>query len=84
MYFALGASIGIIILHGATGVLIGFGVYKSNLLKYFILAVLLYIPVLITSPILYSAIVLIPYALIVYWYSTVKIMPQILNQNKKT
>jgi len=83
LYFALAASVGIIILHGATGVLIGFGVYKSDLLKYFILAVLLYVPVLITSTIIYSAIVLIPYALVVYWYSTVKILPKILSQNKK-
>ena len=83
LYLALAASIGIIILHGATGVLIGFGVYKSNLLKYFILAVVLYLPVLITSPIIYSSIALIPYALVVYWYSTVKVLPQILNDKEK-
>jgi hypothetical protein len=83
LYLALAASIGIVILHGATGVLIGYGVYKLNLLKYFILAVLIYLPVTLTSAIIYSAIALIPYALIVYWYSTMKIMPEILKEKKK-
>jgi len=83
LYLALVASIGIIILHGATGTLIGYGVYSSKLPKYFIIAVLLYIPVPLTSAIKYSPIALIPYALIIYWYATVKIMPDILKNNKK-
>ena len=49
LYLALIASIGIIILHGATGILIGYGVYKSNLKKYFIIATLLYVPVPLIS-----------------------------------
>ena len=31
-------SLGIILLHGATGVAIGYGVYSSNLIKYFIIS----------------------------------------------
>jgi len=83
LLIALIASIGIIILHGATGVLIGYGVYTSNLIKFFIFATLLYMPVIITSSIKYSAFIVIPYSLIVYWYATMKIMPNILKESKK-
>lgn len=83
LYLALVASIGIIILHGATGVLIGYGVYTSKLVKYFLIATLLYLPVPLTSSIKYSSIALIPYGLVVYWYSTMKIMPKILEKRKK-
>jgi len=83
LVIALIASIGVIILHGATGVLIGYGVYSSNLIKFFIFAILLYIPVIITSSIQYSAFLIIIYGLVVYWYVTTKIMPNILIDSKK-
>lgn len=82
-------SIGIILFHGATGTLIGYGIYSGNLLKYFILAVLLHLPVtgwfFLTDyyNIEYLQIGLILYGFIIYWYITKKIMSRILSQRNK-
>ena len=87
--FAILGSFGIILLHGATGTCIGYGVYAGKLSKYFIFAILLHLPVtvLIFLTTLYSVgylqIGLIPYGLIIYWYATKKIMPQILSQSQR-
>ena len=81
-------SFGIILLHGATGVCIGYGVYQRELPKYFIFAVFLYLPVTasyLTVPfgLGYLQLGLVPYGLVVYWYATKKIMPQILSQSQR-
>jgi len=84
LYLAFFASIAVLILHGATGVLLGYGIFKSNLVKYFLFAVILYMPVILSSTIIYSSVALVPYSVIVYWYVTKKIMPDILVDKKKT
>ncbi len=81
-------SIGIILLHGATGVCIGYGVYSGKLQKYFLLAIIFHVP--LTSLIFlttllnieYLQIGLVVYGLIIYWYVTKNIMPKILSQQK--
>jgi hypothetical protein len=80
---AILGSFGIILLHGATGVLIGYGIYTGELLKYFLFAVLFYLPVTISYltvfyDIGYLQFGLVPYGLIIYWYATTRIMPKIL------
>jgi hypothetical protein len=82
-------SIGIILLHGATGVCIGYGIYAGKLSKYFMFAVILEIPItaLIFLTTLYEIeylqIGLTVYGLIIYWYATKKIMTRILSQRRK-
>jgi len=83
LYLALIASVSIIILHGATGVLIGFGVYKTELMKYFLMATLFYIPVIITANIQYASIAVLVYSIIVYWYVTTQILPEIKSKKRK-
>jgi len=81
-------SIGIILLHGATGVCIGYGVYSGKLLKYFLLAIILHVP--LTGLIFLTSLLniknlqigLIIYGLITYWFITKNIMPKILSQQK--
>lgn len=78
-----------ILIHGATGTIIGYGIYEGKLLNYFILAILLTIPLnifyYISSNADYSYLqpVVLPYALIIYWYATTKIMRKILLQTKR-
>jgi len=82
-------SIGIIMFHGATGIFIGYGVYLGKLLKYFIITILVHLP--LTSwffltdyyDVEYLQVGIILYGLIVYWYATKKIMPKILSQSQK-
>ena len=82
-------SVGIILLHGATGICLGYGIYMGKLSKYFIFAILLHLPltafIFITTMfnIEYLQLGLIPYGLLIYWYTTKKIMPQILTKNMK-
>ncbi|EMR75430.1 hypothetical protein MBGDF03_00445 [Thermoplasmatales archaeon SCGC AB-540-F20] len=82
-------SIGIILFHGATGTLIGYGIHTGKLSKYFILAVLLHLPVtgwfFLTDyyDVEYLQVGLILYGLIIYWYATKKIMPRILSQSQR-
>jgi len=81
-------SVGIILFQGATGVLIGYGVYTGELLKYFMFAFLLHIPVTawffltIFFKVEYIQIGLIVYGLIIYWYAVKRILPKILPQNQ--
>ena len=73
-------SIGIILFHGATGIIIGYGVYIGKLPKYFVLALFLHFPVnlwfFLTG--LYDLeqlqVGLILYGLITYYYATKKII----------
>ena len=88
IYTILG-SFGWILFHGATGTIIGYGISKGRLLKYFIFAILLHIPLTVVSYISsqenYDLIQLItvPYGLIIYWYATTKIMKRILIQTRR-
>jgi len=82
-------SFGIILLQGATGVIIGYGIYDGKLLKYLLYAIILHLP--ITSIIFltqyfniaYLQIGLIIYGLIIYWYITTKIMSKILSHKRQ-
>ncbi|KYK21283.1 protease PrsW [Thermoplasmatales archaeon SG8-52-4] len=81
-------SIGIILIHAATGVCIGYGVYKYSLIKYVLLAIVLYIPVtaltFISSfiEIVYVQLAIFPYGIILYWYFTTQIMIKIKTESK--
>ena len=82
-------SIGIILFHGATGILLGYGIYLGKLTQYLILTIVLHIP--LTSIIFitlylkveYLQMSLVLYGLFLYWYATKKIMPQILEISKR-
>ncbi|UCB59209.1 MAG: protease PrsW [Thermoplasmatales archaeon] len=80
-------SLGIIMLHGATGLYIGFGVYSYKLIKYVLLSILLHIPVTawiyITTEIErgYLQLAIFPYGILLYLHATTKIMPKILTNN---
>lgn len=87
--FVIIGSVGIISLHGATGVCIGYGIYVKKLLKYFIFAIILHVPltgiIFLTTlyKVEYLQVGLIIYGFIIYWFVTKKIMPRILVQNKR-
>lgn len=82
-------ALGIILIHAATGVCIGYGVYSYSLFKYLIFAILLYIPV--TGLTFFSTIVqrgylqlaIFPYGIILYWYFTTRVMVKIKSQTEK-
>jgi RsiW-degrading membrane proteinase PrsW (M82 family) len=92
-YLSLGlvvfGSFGIIMLQGATGVLIGFGVYKKELMKWVIFAIILQIiyntGVMIIQPfsIFIIVIYLFVFGAIIYWYATKKVMPRILLESQR-
>jgi len=81
-------SIGIILMQGATGLLIGYGVYQGNLTKYFLFAVLLYIPVslgiFLTGffRIDEYQIAIIFYGILIYWYVLKTYMKPIVKQKQ--
>jgi len=78
-------SFGIILLQGATGTCIGYGVYTRKLARYVSLAVLFYIPVVFFTSLFqgeYLQIGVVAYGVIIYWYAIKRIMPQILSQSK--
>lgn len=80
-------SFGFILIHGATGLFIGYAVYKKKLLHYVSLAILLYIPIVLLTSFsiekeyyyigILLLIVLLIYSGLIYWYSTTKILTQI-------
>jgi hypothetical protein len=82
-------SFGIILLHGATGVCIGFGITEGKIIKYFIIAILLHVPltsiIFITTlfNIQYLQIGIIIYGVIIYWIVTKKIMTKILPSKRR-
>ena len=87
-YTILGAF-SLILIHGATGIIIGYGVYEGKLRNYLVFAIMLTIPLntfyYILSIYKYDSLqpIIIPYALIIYWYATTKIMRRILIQTKR-
>lgn len=76
-------SLGIILMHGATGVLIGYGITIGKLLQYLFLAIFAHL--IVTSLILVTTLLeiqnlqftLVLYGIILYYYATMKIMPKI-------
>jgi hypothetical protein len=89
MLLVIIGSMGIILIHGATGAIIGYGIYAHKLSKYFVLALVLHFPVtswfFITTfyEVEQYQIGLIFYGLVIYWYATKKIMPQILTTRER-
>jgi hypothetical protein len=85
---ALG-SLGIIMMHAATGICIAYGVYSYKMRKYLMFSIFGHIPVTFTIFLttLYNVgelqVTLIIYGVVLYWYATKKIMPRILTKNKK-
>ena len=85
---ALG-SLGIIMMHAATGICIAYGVYSYNMRKYLFFSILIHLPVTFTIFLtaLYNVgqlqVMLILYGFFVYWYTTKKIMPRILIKKGK-
>ena len=89
-YFELGltvfGSLGFIMMHGATGVLIGFGAYKRELTRWVMIAIIFEISFNLGFVLIYNlinvnyavVIYLFFYGLILYWYATKRIMPRIL------
>lgn len=83
------SSLGLILAHGATGICIGYGVFKQSLIKYLFIAIGLFIPLTFVGVLAGLAnnisilIVYFPYGFILYWYSSTKIMPNILEKSKK-
>ncbi|MBU0496697.1 MAG: protease PrsW [Candidatus Thermoplasmatota archaeon] len=82
-------SFGIILMHGATGILLGYGILKQQLIKYFAMAVLYHIPIpllifLTTSQhIEFLQVGVIFYGIIIYWYISTRILPQIKTHTEK-
>jgi len=85
--FVVIVAIGIMLIHAATGVGIGFGVYDYSLFKYVIFAIILYVPVtaltIVSSEVNYIQLILFPYGIILYWYFTTKIMVKIKDDKKE-
>ncbi len=86
---AIIGSLGIIMFHGATGLIIGYGVYVHKLTTYLTVAIIL--GFVITTVIVltnlfkvsYLQISLVIHGIIVYWYATKKIMPRILEESQR-
>jgi len=81
-------SIGIIFIHGATGAVIGYGVYEEKTFTYYIYAVLVHLPVtlwfFITGYYNMSQLQvgIIVYGIIVYWYVKKHIVENVLRQKE--
>jgi hypothetical protein len=86
---AIVGSFGIILVHAATGAIIGYGVYSQKLPTHLTFAILLQIPITtvigVTNlfSISYLQISLVVYGIIMYWYATKKIMPRILKESQR-
>jgi len=82
-------SFGIILFHGATGTLLGYGIYKARMPRYLILTVLLHIPITglsflaILYKIEYVQIGFVAYGIILFLYVSKKIMPRILSNRRR-
>jgi len=79
-------SFGIILLHGATGALVGYAVYTRKMTRYISSAVLVYIPVVLFTNIFIGEslqIGIVVYGGIIYWYVTTKILPQIQPDHRR-
>lgn len=86
---AIIGSVGIILFHGATGLLIGYGVYTHRLAAYLTGAILLHLVVTTVFAltnllqISYLQISLIIYGAIVYWYAVKRVMPRLLQETQR-
>jgi hypothetical protein len=78
-------STGMIFLHSATGILIGYGVFSKKIVKYYIISIIITIPftAFFYSAEIYLLFLLIIPGIIIFWYSRSKIMIKILKQNRK-
>jgi len=82
-------SLGIILMHGATGVIVGYGVFTKTLLKHIVYAVVFYIPVTLfiflttLYQIEYFQIGIVVYGIIIYWYVTTHYLPKILPDHRR-
>jgi hypothetical protein len=89
-------SIGIILFHGATGSYIGYGIYQGKLMKHLLIAILLQLPFnfLVGLMVIFSipefletqiglALAIILYGIVVYWYTTKKVLPNLLTPSEK-
>lgn len=90
-WFGFG-SLGFILFHAATGILIGYGVYIKKTMKYVLYAILLQIPFNLLFDgtrqytnvyFTYFQLGLILYGGFLFWYSITKIMPLILEDKKE-
>jgi hypothetical protein len=88
-FAAIIGSLGIILFHAATGILIGYGVYINKLTKYLTIAILLHLVItgviLVTNlfQISYLQILIVIYGIILFWYTTKKVMPRILEEGQR-
>ncbi|MEF8848602.1 MAG: protease PrsW [Candidatus Thermoplasmatota archaeon] len=86
--YAFTISIGILILHATTGLLLGYGIKKFQLPKYFMISLLIYMPraILSSKPIIdmlqYIPLIILPYSLIAFIYIFKKIKIKILEEKK--
>ena len=87
--YALLGAIGIILIHAATGICIGYGVYSYSLTKYLLFAIFLYVPVTGLTYLsafiekYYLQLLILPYGLFLYWYFTTKVMVKIKSKKEK-
>lgn len=88
-FAAIIGSLGILLFHAATGILIGYGVYVHKLTKYLIIAILLQLVItgviLVTSLLQtsYLQIIIVVYGILLFWYTTTKVMPKILEESQR-
>ena len=85
LFFFIG-SIGILLFHGAAGMLIGYGIYQNRLSKYFSITFLFHLPVttwfFLTTlmGLEYLQVGLIFYGLLIYWYASTRFLKPVLLQ----
>jgi len=86
---AIIGSLGLLLFHAGTGVLIGYGVYSKKLPKYLTITILLHLVITTLTLITtltqssYLQIIFILYGILVFWYAITKIMPRILNEAQR-
>lgn len=84
-------SLGFILFHAASGAYIGFGVYSGKMMKYLLIVILLQLPFntiadatrfYLGNYFSYLQVGLVLYGAVFFLYVILKLMPQILDQNK--
>jgi hypothetical protein len=86
---AIIGSLGIILFHGATGALIGYGVYTHKVPFYLTAAILLQIVITTVIGVTnlfgvsYLQIILVVYGILVFTYVTKRIMPRLLKESQR-
>ena len=82
-------SIGIICIHGATGALLGYGVFEEKLLKFYVFALITHLPVAIWFFITgyfnmnHLQIGIFFYGIIIYWFVKNRIVDNVLKQRER-